>query len=137
MIRSAIWLNIIFFIVQLCGSAWAFSKVLTSSRFVWIPSFTNYIFVVSQIIGHSLPILCIIGLALKKNWGRILTIVLDIIFFLFITIRTIQKGSGIENFSFPLSAIQSNILFSTAYMFLLVYLAIVLKSKKAAKYFGK
>ncbi len=136
-IKLAIWLNILFFVVQLCGSAWAFSTILTSPRFPTIPSFSKYIFIGFQIIGHSLPILCIIGLALKKNWGRILTIVINILFFLFISIRTILKGIDIGHFDFPLSAVQNNHIFSGIYVLLLVYFTMVLKSNKAATYFAK
>ena len=82
-IKIAVWINVFLYLTFLCFAAWLFFKiaVVLAPRFPEAPM-SGKLFVVSHfsplLLFHILPVLCIIGLLRKKNWGRILTIIVNI-----------------------------------------------------------
>jgi len=134
-IKMAIWINIIFYIILLCGSAWALSKIFTAPKLQLVPSYPKYAFISFQFIGHIFLVLCIIGLAIRKNWGRILAIILNFIMVIGIGANLFLNGNVLKSNVYSLSLFSQHYLFSIIYLILFTFISIVLSGQRAKQFF--
>ena len=78
-VKIAIWINVLLYAANFCFSGWWISKsvIVLGPRFLEIPNHIK-LFLVFMVLVHGLLVLSIIGLLRRKNWGRILTICINI-----------------------------------------------------------
>ena len=131
----AIWINIILYMTQLCGSAWVLFHIIPS-RFPLISAFHKSMFIFFQLLGHSFPVICIFGLVLKKNGGRILAIILNIIFVISLGIKLISNNVALNDIKFSLTIASQNYIFSITYLILFATIATILCNKRAKLFFN-
>ena len=133
-IKIAIWINVLFYISQLCVAAWIIFKYVTASKFSEIPSLGKLIFIAFVLLVHSVAVFCIIGLLRRKNWGRILTVVANIFISTgFIAGRIFDAmGSGVNT----IQALTAHyVLVAYIIGLSLIALAVILLTWKAKSYF--
>ena len=134
-IKSAIFINILLYALFLSYSTWYLFNLITAQGFPEIPNPQKYLFISFQIFFHSFFILAAIGLALRKNWGRLLTSVLNIFLSVILIASHISDEIGIGGLNFS-GAIASQ---GAVYVFVkaipLVCLAVILLNTKTKIYF--
>lgn len=138
-IKVIVLINALLYVIFLCGSGWALTKIITAPKFQSMPSYPIFVFISFWFIGHIFPVLCIIGLALRKNWGRILTIVLNIIMVLGLGGKLFLNVSALKSIVFPLSPspYSQHYLFSIIYLILFASLTILLSRPQTKQFFKK
>ena len=136
-IKMAIWINIILYIILLCGSAWVLSQIFTAPKLQLVPSYPKYVFISFQFIGHIFLVLCIIGLALRQNWGRILAIILNFIMVIGIGANLFLNGNILKSNVYSLSPFSQHYLFSIIYLIIFASVTIVLSGQRAKQFFKR
>ncbi|MBN1255989.1 MAG: hypothetical protein JXA50_11995 [Deltaproteobacteria bacterium] len=141
-IKISVWVNVLLYVTLLCFAAWLFFKiaVVVAPRFPEAPM-SGKLFVISHfapvLLFHTLPVLSIIGLLRKKNWGRILTIILNI-FFVIIVAGNVVLDIVVANDVGFLPAISSQkafLVYIFAISFSFIALTVILLRKEAKLYF--
>jgi len=139
-IKIAVWINVFLYVTLLCFAAWIFFKiaVVVAPRFPEAPM-SGKLFVISHfsplLLFHTLPVLSIIGLLRKKNWGRILTIIVNI-FFVIIVAGNVVLDIVVANDVGFLPAISSQkalLIYIVSISF--IALTLILFRKEAKSYF--
>jgi len=139
-IKIAVWINVFLYVTLLCFVAWFLFKiaVVLVPRFPEAPM-SGKLFVISHfapvLLFHALPVLCIIGLLRKKNWGRILTIIVNIFFVIIVAGNIVFDIVVANNVGF-LSALSSQkalVIYTVAISF--IVLTVLLLRKEAKLYF--
>ena len=134
-LKVAILVNIVLYGIFLCGSVWALTKIFTAPNFQAIPSYPKLVFISFQVIGHAFPVFCIVGLALRKNWGRILALILNIIMVIGIGLKVFSNINIFKSMVFPLSPYSQHYIFSVIYLILFASLSIILGRPRTKQLF--
>ena len=134
-IKIAIWINVLFYICQLCGAVWIIFNFVTAPRFPEIPILGKFVFIAFVLVIHSVVVVCIIGLLLRKNWGRILIIFFNI----FISIGYLSGriiGAGAIRGLNVIEVLTAQEVFLTFIVVIpLIALTVILFTRKAKSYF--
>ena len=134
-IKIAIFINILLYTLYLAYSAWYLINFITAPRFPDITNSQKYSFISFQIFFHSFFILAVIGLALRKNWGRILTSVMNIFLPIILLTSHITDEIGIGGISFSEAIITQEAVFLYFKVIPLICLSVILLNTKTKMYF--
>lgn len=134
-IKIAIWINVLFYICQLCGAVWIIFNFVTAPRFLEIPHLGKFIFIAFVLLIHSVAAFCIVGLLRRRHWGRILTIFTNIFLsFGYLSGRII--GAGAMRGLNVIQMLTAQEFFLTFIVVIpLIALTVILFSRKAKSYF--
>jgi hypothetical protein len=139
-IKIAVWINVLLYVTLLCFAAWFLFKiaVVLVPRFPEAPM-SGKLFVISHfapvLLFHTLPVLCIIGLLRKKNWGRILTILVNIFSVIAVAGNIVFDIVVANDIGFlpALSSQKALVIYTVAISF--IALTVILLRKEAKSYF--
>ena len=129
-IKIAIWINILFYVVNLCFSAWLF--IVVALNFSEISDHVKFFFLFFLLL-NSLPVLSIIGLLRRRNWGRMLTIFTNL--FLAIGYLASRIISAMGELHITQVLIAHDVLIAYFVAGPLIALDVILLTRKAKSYF--
>jgi hypothetical protein len=131
--KIAVWINVLFYICQLCGAAWIVFNFLMAPSFPEIPFLGKFVFIAFVLVIHSVAAFCIIGLLRRGNWGRILTVFTNIFFSIgYLSGRIIGEMDG-SNMIQVLTA--QKVLLAFFVVISVIALTVILLTRKAKYYF--
>jgi hypothetical protein len=137
-IKIAVWINVFLYVTLLCFAAWIFFKiaVVVAPRFPEAPM-SGKLFVISHffplLLFYTLPVLSIIGLLRRRNWGRILTIFTNIFLSVgYLAGRIIGAMGGLH---ITQALITRDVLIAYLVASPLIVFAVIFLTRKAKLYF--
>ena len=134
-IRFAIWINILLYFILLSFSAWYLFKFVTAPRFPEIPNPQKVLFISFQLFFHSFPVLCIIGLVWRKNWGRILTLFTNIILSVGLIVGRVFDAIVLRNLDLVHALTTQKVFFSYIIAIPFIALTVILLNERTKSYF--
>ena len=133
--KIAIWTTVLFYISQICFSVWYLYTFVSSPKFPEIPILIRYGFPIFIILINCFPVVSIIGLIRKKNWGRILAIIIYIFLSLSLIYSRIVENIILRDANILNALVNHKAIWAYIYLIPLIALALFFMQKKTKDYF--
>ena len=134
-IKIAIYINVLLYAINLAYAAWGLSTVISAPKFSYEPNLDKFFFISFSVVFYGLFGIAMFGLILRKNWGRILALVMNLFLSTGIIAASILDEIGIRELSFTNAIMSKMVIISYIRVSPFICLAVVLFNARTKEYF--